>query len=196
MENNIKIIGIGSCSGGGKTAVTKQLVSILRDAIAIHYDDYSDFIIDPPIETWQHGVNLDDFKTPRIKTDLVRLKAGGTITHPITGKIIGPARYIVFDCALGKNHKETGHLIDHMFFIDTPLDIAMARRIKRDYPATDNNSLLKLHHEIDLYLAGMRNAYLEMEKNVKQPSDYVVDGKLSILEISNAIQAAVRIINS
>ena len=48
------------------------------------------------------------------------------------GSAVGPASYVVADAPLGRAHSDSGRFIDLMVFIDTPLDIAMARRTLRD----------------------------------------------------------------
>ncbi|KFN03527.1 phosphoribulokinase / Uridine kinase family protein [Bacillus clarus] len=68
-------------------------------------------------------------------------------------------------------------LIDLTIYIDTPLDIAMARRIMRDFAG---NRASEIHDDLKHYVTFARKAYLETTKNVKQNSDIVVNGSLSV----------------
>jgi hypothetical protein len=63
--------------------------------------------------------------------DLKRLKHHQEITSPVDQKKVLPAAYILFDAPLGRAHGETGQYIDLMVYLDTPLDVAMARPAKR-----------------------------------------------------------------
>lgn len=67
--------------------------------------------------------------------------------------------------------------IDYTIFIDTPLDIAMARRILRDNIKQPSN-LLK--DDLECYLSRGRIAYLEAINTIKPNSDLIVDGSLSV----------------
>jgi uridine kinase len=64
--------------------------------------------------------------------------------------------------------------IDFAVYIDTPLDIAMARRLLRDYK---DESIAGIHKELTNYLLRGRAAYLEMEKSVKPNSDVIIKGE-------------------
>ena len=75
-------------------------------------------------------------------------------------------------------------LLNVAVFIDTPLDIAMARRITRDFK---NKSVDELLSEMTNYTAQGRRGYLEMLKTIKPNSDIVIDGTLPTLEIVNKI---------
>ncbi|MDA3835790.1 MAG: hypothetical protein PF495_20655 [Spirochaetales bacterium] len=97
----------------------------------------------------------------------------------------------MYDAPLGKAHDESGRYIDFMVFIDTPLDVAMARRFLRDYlsdPSQDAECVVQgLKQELLGYLQEGRLPYLEMDRTVKPTSDFVVDGCLPIDEIRDLI---------
>ncbi|CUB59084.1 Uridine kinase [Bacillus subtilis] len=75
--------------------------------------------------------------------------------------------------------------IDVTIFIDTPLDIAMARRILRDYK---EDTMSEIHNDLKHYITYARKAYLEALHTVKPNSDIVLDGSLSVDEIINQIE--------
>lgn len=50
--------------------------------------------------------------------------------------------YILLDYPFAKMHSGMQEYIDYTIFIDTPLDIAMARRILRDFKETSIDHLL------------------------------------------------------
>lgn len=72
-------------------------------------------------------------------------------------------------------NNEMREYIDFTIYIDTPLDIAMARRILRDF---NENLFDDVLDDLTNYLSRGRAAYLEMIKTVKSNSDIVIDGSL------------------
>lgn len=78
-----------------------------------------------------------------------------------------------------------------MIFIDTPLDVAMARRILRDY--FGKNSTLSdeqakiLKAEMESYLEFSRATYLSMDRTQKLSADMIVDGTLSLDALATQI---------
>ena len=55
-------------------------------------------------------------------------------------------------------------LLNFTIFIDTPLDVALCRRIQRDYKNTNNEII---QNGITNYLDHGRNAYLNMLSTIK-----------------------------
>ena len=143
------VIGMSSVSGGGKTAVAKKLTELLQDAVMLCFDDYDDTTVHPEdLNTWlTAGADYNVWKTPGLTRDLLSLTTGNPITSPVDGSAIPATKYIVFDAPLGRAHSDTGRFIDFMVFIDTPLDIAMARRLLRDITS---------HTGEPLFLSGWR----------------------------------------
>ena len=158
---NRQVIGVSSYSGDGKTTLIKHLIKSVEDSVGIFFDDYGDSIESPPMDTWATIENYDGWKCPLLAEHLEKLKSGQSIVHPETGKEVHSAKHIFFDAALGKGHRETGQFIDLMVFIDTPLDVAMARRLLRDYTEEKGaeKMLSDLRQELELYLDGRRQSY-------------------------------------
>lgn len=162
------VIGISSVSGGGKTATARKLATLLLNAVTLCFDDYDDTNIHPENrqEWFQQGGDYNAWKTPTLTKDLKTLKSGKAITSVLDGSHISPAQFIIFDAPLGRTHCETGRFIDFMVFIDTPLDVAMARRLLRD-----DCSMESLKESLLSYLSGGRTIYLHFQQQVKEKSD-------------------------
>lgn len=92
--------------------------------------------------------------------------------------------YILLDYPFAYLHHDVSDLINVAFYIDTPLDIAMARRLLRDFRETANE---RVHEELEAYLAQGRSAYLVMDEKVKPNSDFIIDGLLSLDIITKKI---------
>ncbi len=187
------VIGISSVSGGGKTAVAKKLAELLQDAVILCFDNNDDTTVHPEdLHAWlTAGADYNVWKTPGLTRDLQSLTTGNPITSPVDGSTITAAKYIVFDAPLGRAHVDTGRFIDFMVFIDTLLDIAMARRLLRDITShtaqAAADSIKSLVANLSSYLSGGRLLYLELENQIKSNCDIVLDGRLTVDELAATI---------
>ena len=166
-----------------------RLAELLPDSTVILFDEYDGDTVHPEsFRVWLlQGADYNAWKTARLAADLEALKEWKEIQHPLDGRDIPPRKMIIFDAPLGYAHDETGRLIDYMVFLDTPLDVAMARRLLRDA----GSPAFSLQAEMQAYLDYGRAAYLEMDKQVKPSCDLVVDGSASIevvaMQIANSV---------
>jgi uridine kinase len=193
-----QVIGISSVSGDGKTTLTKRLAELLHDAVTLCFDDYDDTNIHPADrQAWmREGADYNAWETPVLTRDLQLLKSGNSITSPIDGSRIPTAKFIVFDAPLGRAHLDTGRFIDFMVFIDSPLDVAMARRLLRDLltesgPGVDG-VIADLKVNLSSYLSGGRAIYLEFQKQIKRTSDLILDGCLPVDELAAMVYMRIK----
>ena len=187
------VIGISAVGGAGKTTVATKLAELLHDAVTLCFDDYDDTNVHPEnLQKWlMDGADYNAWKTPALTSDLRSLTTGNHIASPADDSIISPAEYIVFDAPLGRAHFDTGHFIDFMVFIDTPLDVAMARRLLRDM-ARDaeqgaEDTITSVTASLNSYLDGGRLLYVELENQIKPKCDLALDGCLTVDELASAI---------
>jgi uridine kinase len=174
------IIAINAVSGGGKTALAKLLHESLPASRIICFDDFDDTNIYPDdfYEWWKRGADLEEFDCPGMEGALhLELQRG-------------EAEFIILDYPFGREHPRFRTLIDLSLFIDTPLDVAMARRIIRD-----NNPVLRetaaevlngLRAEMRHYLEKARDVYLNTDRH-RSRSDLVLNGCLSLQELRNQV---------
>jgi len=162
-------ISINAVSGGGKTALATLLAASLPRAMLFCFDDFD--------------------ATNRYPADFYEWHKRGAdpleIDCPGMGEAVACAlaqealQYIVLDCPLGREHPRFATVVDLWVFIDTPLDVAMARRILRDYPvptaAATVDAWQTLRTEMSHYLTKARYPYLEADKR-KKSCDLVLDG--------------------
>lgn len=87
-------------------------------------------------------------------------------------KKLMPTNYIVFDAPLGRKHIATGQYIDFLIYLNTPLDIALARRLLRDYKDKNN---AKIIDALIFYLVSSRPLYV-MDYDSKEECDLIIDG--------------------
>ena len=175
MKNNSKIIAIASVSGGGKTAITNQLKQILPNSISLHFDDY---IFDGDVrnyEEWmKNGADFNVWDLSPLKLDLDRLISNGKY------------QFIILDYPMAYKNDLIKPYIDFAIYIDTPLDVAMARRVLRDMLTID-----EVRAEMDGYLRYARRAYQVTLDVIRPNSDFVVDGTQTIQKIAELIKTKV-----
>ncbi len=189
------VIGISSVSGGGKTATAKNVAVFLSDAVTLCFDDYDNSNLHPEnLQEWfQQGGDYNAWKTPTLTRDLQTLKSGNPITSVLDGSPISPARFIIFDAPLGRAHRDTGRFIDFMVFIDTPLDLALARRILRNLANEDpEETSKKLGDNLRAYVNEARPIFLHFIDQMKQTSELILDGCCTLDELAMEIYNKVK----
>ena len=192
------VIGISAIAGGGKSTVIAKLLELLDDAVAIYFDDYTTPETYPtdPLAWLERGSDLNEIKSPQLAGHLRALRAGDSIASPIDGTTVSPAKYILYEGPLGRARHETGQHIDFLVFIDTPLEVGLARMILRAIPdagleqATSDELKGQLRSVTELvedYLTIARYGYLAQLEQVKPVSDLILDGEQSTEDLAQAV---------
>ena len=198
MYEDHKIIAVSAIAGGGKSTVVRKLVDLLEDAVPIHFDDYTTPETYPSdFNAWaESGYDFNEINSPQLAQHLQALQMGKSVTSPANGMTIAPAKYILLEGPLGRANQETGQYIDFLVFIDTPLEVGLARMILRASAMSEVAQMTRdeLIGQIDSitelaesYLMWTRNAYAAQLEQVKPGSDLIVDGTQSVEEITTAI---------
>lgn len=173
VNKKTKIITIAAVSGGGKTTITEGLAYELKNSKALYFDSYNFDNCPVDICKWiDDGANYDEWVLTPLMNDIQRSIQDSSLD------------YIIVDYPFAYVNREIGKFIDITIFIDTPLDIAMARRILRDFK---EDTMSEIHNNLKHYMTHARKAYLEAIHTVKPNSDIVFDGSLSISEIIDQI---------
>ena len=175
------IFAVNAISGGGKTATTKELQKLLSNSKALYFDDRnydSDSGIDDICKWIEDGADVNLFDLNRLADDIEALKQENL-------------DFIIMDYPFGYRHKLIAPYLNYSIFIDTPFDIALARRILRDY---DKETMISAWDDVSTifddmkhYLERGRNAYLCGPEEVKQAADFLVDGSLPLDKIVECI---------
>lgn len=177
MRKKPYVVAIGAVSGGGKTAVTRALEKCLPNARSLYFDD-RDYDTDSGIEDicrWtEEGADVSCFRLESLAGDLERL-------------MLEQPEFILMDYPFGYQHPLISGYIDYVVFIDTPLDIALARRMLRDRSKDTAFSIL---NDMALYLKKGRNAYLRGAEIARSGADLIVDGAQDVERITEAIRKA------
>ncbi|MBD2816603.1 AAA family ATPase [Xenorhabdus sp. Flor] len=173
-----KIIAITGISGSGKTTLSKQLSTLLNAAM-LSWDDFDPISKYPDnYVLWEKaGKDYSQWNYPDLAKDLNALKSNKIIQHAANHQIIYPTKFIIFDAPLGRLHRQTGQFIDIAIHLNTPMDIALCRRLLRDF---QNNETTKeeLMEEMCFYLSDSRSLFFDDE--LKKHADLIVDGEKTV----------------
>ena len=93
-------------------------------------------------------------------------------------------QYVLVDGPLGRAHPPTAGMIDFLVFLDTPLDIALARVVRgqagratrSSEPEAARNFAVWLEGYLDNYARFMRRSYDVQRMTVMPQADLVLDG--------------------
>ncbi|MGR9050647.1 hypothetical protein ACQ4XT_18590 [Halobacillus faecis] len=162
-----KVIAVAAVSGGGKTTITKKLRERLDGAEALFFDGYEFEGTPENITEWvEEGPDYNQWNLDPLIKDIQSMKS---------------ASFLILDYPFSYKHEEMAPWIDYSVYIDTPLDIAMARRLLRDGGGRGGKE------ELTHYLNGGRKAYLEMLHSIKPDADLIVDGRMDMEDIVKCI---------
>lgn len=183
------IIGISGIAGSGKSTLAKALVNKL-EATLIAWDDYDGISVSPSdyVVWYESGQpeGLMAWKYPKLAETLAKLKGRKSFLCPATDKNLVANKWIVFDAPLGREHSETGAYIDFWVHIDTPLDIAICRRLLRDFEHASGKEILE---DIKFYLERTRPMFMMPPK---LSPDLIVDGTKTTREQIHDILSMIR----
>jgi uridine kinase len=172
------VVAVSGPTGSGKSALAQALVARLEDACALHMDDYERMTREPvaEVQRWaERGANFDELAVPLLGEHLARLKAGQPVRD------IAPRKYIVFETQFGRAHTATGGLIDLLIWIDLPLELALARKLKAFAAgalgdANPRERLAWLDAYLGNYLTLVRRLLVLQAERVRPQAELVLDG--------------------
>ena len=177
------VVAIAAPIGGGKTSFVEALAEALGWAAAMHFDRYEVETKRPVsrlLQWMKDGADFSAFEAPNLAQDLKALRDGRPVIDPLTRREVSPAKIILFEMPLGREHAETAPHIDFVIWIDVPLDIALARKI-REYIAwfreeKNPDGWIWLDNFVANYLQVFREVLLLQGQQVSSRADLVLDG--------------------
>ena len=140
------VVAVVGASGSGKSLLVSSLTSrVLGASVAVlSIDDYYRDLTHLSFAE-RNAINFDHpdaIEFERLVDDLASLKSGDPIQAPVYdftqhtraeySQSVTPADIIVLEGVLAMSDPTTRTLVDYTIFVDTPLDVCLARRIERD----------------------------------------------------------------
>ena len=169
----MKVIAIAAITAGGKTTTVNEIKKQLSNVQTLHFDDY---VFEGEVDNFYQwvldGVDYNVWNLEPLAKDILRVKNSEICD------------YLILDYLFAYYNEQIKKYIDVAFFIDTPLDIALARRILRDM---GNASVNDIRNDLMGYIKYARIAFIQMQKDILPSSDYVIDGTMSTEDIVKEI---------
>lgn len=184
MTKRCIIIGISGASASGKSLLSNTIVKELgSDQVAVisedsYYKDNSDL----PLEA-RAKINYDHpdaFDHSLLRQQLTDLQAGKSVQVPIYNhrqhereketRKVGPHVIIVLEGIMLFVDSEVRDMMDIRIFMDTPLDICLIRRLKRDVLERQRSFASVLEQ----YENTVRPMYLQFIEPSKRYADIIV----------------------
>jgi uridine kinase len=179
-------VAISAAIGGGKTTLVRGLAAALNGAPTLHFDHYEVATRKSSAELalWiAEGADFNQLRAPGLLDALQALKRGEPVTDPVTGERIVPGDYVILEMPLGREYAETAHLIDIVIWIDTPLDVALARKagaLTAEAAADMSSDPREFLEWLECYLAQYTDqirSILQLQKTrVAASADVILDG--------------------
>ena len=210
MQNNNFIIAICGSPGSGKSTLAELLARAFTDGnefipgtnpvVRIDIDQYQSFTDQAieDIEQWMEGeADYNTFTIPQLDNDLADLKRGKTLQISGQKKPSTAAGPIIFETHFGREHRATGQHIDFMIWLETPLDIALARNIQafcQDFLAGEEG-----HHRQQIqwmmeyltnYQQSVRATLAQQAQRLSSAADVILDGQQNVDALTKQALAA------
>jgi len=139
-------IGICGGTGSGKTTIARAIVDAVgaERVVLIEQDSYYRNLADMPLDE-RHQANFDhpdSIDSDMLVDHLIRLKQGLTVEMPLYDfvthtrsdriEIIEPRPVVIVEGILIFSEPRVLDLLDVRIFVDTPSDVRLMRRLRRD----------------------------------------------------------------
>ena len=140
------------------------------------------------------GADLTAFELPRFGEDVRKLREGEAVITP-TGRRVEPASYLVIEEPFGSGRKDMAGLVDFGVCIDTPMEVALARRlldVVERWEGPPEQRLKWIGSYLNTYLfEGMREVYTAINGRVKERSQLILDGLSPVEQNAQRVVEAV-----
>ncbi|MCB9765871.1 MAG: uridine kinase [Alphaproteobacteria bacterium] len=174
------VVGLGGASASGKTTVTEALREALgRDALVLTHDRYYKDVADPASFNYDEPEAFDtSLMVSHIERLCMRQPAHLPVYHfPTHARLprterVEPARVLLVEGILVLSDPALRERMDVAVFVDTPLDICLIRRIRRDVVSRGWN----VSQVLERYERDVRPGYHRYIQPCAEHADLVIKG--------------------
>lgn len=195
MRSEHRIVAVAGPVGGGKSTLVEGLAGAFDDSCSLHFDHY-EALTETPVDCLTEEAVFERYRLPRLVADLQQLRRGEAVTPPGSDGVVGPAGYIFVELPLGRRLQEAAPLIDLLLWIDLPLDVALARKVRAFCRQIGDNKEASafvqwLSGYLDSYLTATRRLLVAQRQRVAADADATLDGTVSV---DRLLEAALRVV--
>ncbi len=186
-----RVVAVAAPIGGGKSALADGLAAALGGAPPLRFDDYEHATrqsVDALGAWLAAGADFDRLQAPGLANALHALRAVGDDAPVPTP--------IVFEMPLGRAWTATAADIDLLVWVDVPLDIALARRLRdicagllRRDAADMRNGVAWLHDYLSHYGGVLHGVLQAQQQTVRPQADLVLDGRHDVGTLVGQVRA-------
>ena len=177
-------IGICGGTGSGKTTIARAIVDAVgaERVVLVEQDSYYRNLADMPLDE-RHQANFDhpdSIDSEMLVNHLMRLKQGLTVEMPLYDfvshtrsdqiEIIEPRPVVIVEGILIFAEPRVLDLLDVRVFVDTPDDIRLMRRLRRDI----NERGRTFERTLEQYERTIRPMHFEFVEPSKRHADVII----------------------
>ena len=178
------IIGICGGTGSGKTTIARAIVDAVgaQNVVLVEQDSYYRNLSDMPLDE-RHQANFDhpdSIDSDMLVNHLMRLKQGLKVEMPLYDfkthtrsddiEIIEPKPVVIVEGILIFAEPRVLDLLDVRVFVDTPDDIRLMRRLKRDFTERGRS----FERTLEQYARTIRPMHFEFVEPSKRHADIII----------------------
>jgi len=178
------IIGICGGTGSGKTTIARAIVDAVgrSNVVLVEQDSYYRNLADMPLDE-RHQANFDHpdaIDSDMLVNHLLRLKQGLTVEMPLYDfvthtrsdeiEIIEPKPVVIVEGILIFAEPRVLDLLDLRVFVDTPDDVRLIRRLRRDI----NERGRTFERTLEQYERTIRPMHFEFVEPSKRHADIII----------------------
>ena len=178
------IIGICGGTGSGKTTIARSIVDAVsaQNVVLVEQDSYYRNLSDMPLDE-RHQANFDhpdSLDSDMLVNHILRLKQGLSIEMPLYDfathtrsdkiEIIEPQPVVIVEGILIFAEPRVLDLLDVRVFVDTPDDIRLMRRLRRDITERGRT----FERTLEQYERTIRPMHYEFVEPSKRHADIII----------------------
>ena len=178
------IIGICGGTGSGKTTIARATVEAVgaQNVVLVEQDSYYRNLSDMPLDE-RHQANFDhpdSIDSDMMVNHLIRLKQGLSVEMPLYDfvthtrseeiEIINPKPVVIVEGILIFAESRVLDLLDVRVFVDTPDDVRLMRRLRRDITERGRT----FERTLEQYERTIRPMHFEFVEPSKRHADIII----------------------